>query len=414
MQHDGNIANQLFPATRTDINAFLESILSSSLGAAAPAVTFAGQWFYNETDDILYIRDKDNATWIPVGLVSGGEFTPYLGGDELVQGTDAIVGIWEAATGAEAAALTSATLVLTPLALASVLATEALFGLSRLATIAEVQAGSATNRAAHPDGIASLWQQGAAIASATTLVKPADASLGRHYSLTGAVTVAALWAGEVQGREVVLTCAGAPTFTHSANLDLPGAANYTAAAGDVLIFKAGVSPAWKCIGISKYSGLPVVAPSVTVQQKILHIQDLKASGTAGGTFTSGAWRTHTLTTKIVDEIGSTLSGNQFTLPAGDFWVEARQVGYACNSHRCRIRNVSDSDTVAVGPQADGSTAAIVIPSTCSGGFSLAAEKTFELQGRCTTTRTTDGFGQATSWDEDEVYADVKVTQFVAV
>lgn len=60
------------------------------------------------------------------------------------------------------------------------------------------------------------------------------------------------------------------------------------------------------IVMSHENGIPVAV-----------IQDQKSSGTDGGTFTSGAWRTRTLNTTVLNTIGAgfSLSSNQFTLAA---------------------------------------------------------------------------------------------------
>ena len=49
-QNDFVIADQLFPATRTDINSALQALASCSKGAAAPATPYAGQ-FWLEDDN---------------------------------------------------------------------------------------------------------------------------------------------------------------------------------------------------------------------------------------------------------------------------------------------------------------------------------------------------------------------------
>ena len=63
-QNDFNIANQGFPATRADINSALQALATQSSGATEPATTYAYQWWYDETTDILKIRNADNDAWI--------------------------------------------------------------------------------------------------------------------------------------------------------------------------------------------------------------------------------------------------------------------------------------------------------------------------------------------------------------
>jgi hypothetical protein len=63
-QNDFNIANQGFPATRADINSALQALATLSAGATEPATSYAYQLWYDETTDILKIRNSDNDAWI--------------------------------------------------------------------------------------------------------------------------------------------------------------------------------------------------------------------------------------------------------------------------------------------------------------------------------------------------------------
>ena len=63
-QHDLDIANQGFPATRADINNALQALGSLSAGATAPSTTYAYQLWYDTTNDIIKIRNGDNDAWI--------------------------------------------------------------------------------------------------------------------------------------------------------------------------------------------------------------------------------------------------------------------------------------------------------------------------------------------------------------
>jgi len=63
-QHDYVIANQTFPATRTDLNNALAAIVSANAGATAPSTTYAYQIWYDTTNDILKMRNSDDDAWI--------------------------------------------------------------------------------------------------------------------------------------------------------------------------------------------------------------------------------------------------------------------------------------------------------------------------------------------------------------
>jgi hypothetical protein len=68
-QHDMNIANQGFPAFRTDLNNALAALASTSSGATAPSTTFAHQLWVDTAANpsVLKIRNADNDAWISVG-----------------------------------------------------------------------------------------------------------------------------------------------------------------------------------------------------------------------------------------------------------------------------------------------------------------------------------------------------------
>ena len=68
-QHDMNIANQGFPATRADINNALQALASNSSGTSAPSTMFANQWWYDTTNNKLYIRNEANNAWIQVAVL---------------------------------------------------------------------------------------------------------------------------------------------------------------------------------------------------------------------------------------------------------------------------------------------------------------------------------------------------------
>lgn len=63
-QHDLDIANQGFPATRADINNALQALGSSNSGATAPSTTYANQLWYDTANNIIKIRNEDNDAWI--------------------------------------------------------------------------------------------------------------------------------------------------------------------------------------------------------------------------------------------------------------------------------------------------------------------------------------------------------------
>ena len=138
------------------------------------------------------------------------------------------------------------------------------------------------------------------------------------------------------------------------------------------------------------------------------ITDTKGSGTQGGSFTSGAWRTRDLNTEDEDTDGIvSLSSNQFTLQAGTYYIQAQACAISVNNHVAKIQNVTDASTAILGnsnkiQQDNVSSYALV-----QGSFTIASAKTFELQHRCATTVNTHGFGAYHGY-ADNVYATVEI------
>lgn len=63
-QHDLSIANQGFPAFRSDLNDALQALGSMQSGTSAPATTYANMLWYDTTNNIIKMRNEDNDAWI--------------------------------------------------------------------------------------------------------------------------------------------------------------------------------------------------------------------------------------------------------------------------------------------------------------------------------------------------------------
>jgi hypothetical protein len=79
-QHDLNIANQGFPAFRSDLNNALVALGTNASGATEPSTTFAHQFWMDTAADpsILKVRNADNDAWITLGTFNqtADTFTP--------------------------------------------------------------------------------------------------------------------------------------------------------------------------------------------------------------------------------------------------------------------------------------------------------------------------------------------------
>ena len=70
-QHDYDIANGTGQAVRQDINSVLQAIVSNNSGTSEPATTFKYQWWADETNNVLKIRNSANNAWITLRELDG-------------------------------------------------------------------------------------------------------------------------------------------------------------------------------------------------------------------------------------------------------------------------------------------------------------------------------------------------------
>jgi hypothetical protein len=157
-------------------------------------------------------------------------------------------------------------------------------------------------------------------------------------------------------------------------------------------------------GLTAFAQLKGHAPDVI-------IEDQKAQNTSGGTATSGSWYTRDLNT-LVRNHGTlaSLATNQFTLPAGTFYISWSVPGFAVGRYQTRLRNITDSTTDATGTSqiVDSSTTV----STRSSGsilLTIAGSKTFAIQMQVGTTQATRGNGVEANFGT-EVYTRVEITK----
>lgn len=146
---------------------------------------------------------------------------------------------------------------------------------------------------------------------------------------------------------------------------------------------------------------------------ILHVYDEKSAGTAGGTATSGSWETRTLNTAATNEItGASLASNQITLPAGTYYIDARAPAFRCGAHKIKLYDTTGTADLLIGApinsRTDENGAATV--SFLRGRFTLSTESVLEVRHQVTTTRATDGYGQAAGFSTVERYTDVVITR----
>lgn len=138
----------------------------------------------------------------------------------------------------------------------------------------------------------------------------------------------------------------------------------------------------------------------------VHIREQQAQNTAGGTFSSGAFRTRVLTTEVSDTAGiASLASNQITLAAGTYRCLISAPAVGVDAHQAQLYNITGSAVILLGTTewaSGNATATGATRSIIAGRFTLSGSTVMEVQHRCLSSRNTDGFGHAGNF-ATEVY-----------
>jgi hypothetical protein len=156
-----------------------------------------------------------------------------------------------------------------------------------------------------------------------------------------------------------------------------GGATYGTAGQVLTSGGASAAPSWAAP--SAASGVPDVI-----------LEDQKSSGTNGGTGVENAWTTRTLNTayRNLNSL-ATLSSNQFTLPAGTYYINCRSpFYYADGFYRIRLWNVTSNSQERLGynAYAIGGTSPNrpnQIDANLDAVVTLASSTTFRIEYYCT-------------------------------
>lgn len=240
-------------------------------------------------------------------------------------------------------------------------------------------------------------------AQPTGLIHRAIDLTGVNTTLSGALALAA--GGTGQTTKTAAFNALSPVTTRGDLIVRDATNNVRKALGanNTVLTSDGTDPQW-----ANVSGAMLTAALARLSGDYILVREEQASGTDGGSFNNGAWRTRALNTEVTDVGGNAaVAASQITLQAGTYRFRAYAVAYRVDRHKVKFRNVTDAveylGLTAKSANAD-TTASI---SSVEGRFTIAGAKVFELQHQCQTTQATDGFGQAASFGQ-EVYAVVEL------
>ena len=357
-QHDLNIANQSFPSFRTDLNNALSAIQTTHSGTSRPTGAVAGQiWLDTTTATSPTLKYYDGADDISLATIDHSANT--------VNWLDSTVSITGLSTTATGTVLTLSDTNLNSTVSIRIPTTKGIDDDSGNEFLKFTKTATAVNE--------------------FTIINSATGSAPEIQST-----------GDDTDIDLKITPKGAGKII----LDGLAFPNADGTASQVLQTNGS--------GVLSFS---TISASGKFESALLHVRDEKASGTEGGTFTLGAWRTRDLNTSVTNEIsGASLSSNQITLPAGTFYIIAKSESHKVNFNKLRLINITDSSTLLIGMNGmEWNSSDSVGHNFLDGRFTIASTKTLELQHISNVTKATDGFGRANSLDSTaEVYTDVQI------
>lgn len=171
------------------------------------------------------------------------------------------------------------------------------------------------------------------------------------------------------------------------------------------------------VGSGAWSTVPNAAladAAKAFQAQLLHVRETQSASTDAGTFTSGSWQTRLLNTEVTNEIsGASLASNTITLPAGTYFIVARAPAHTnVQAHKAKLRNTTDGSDTIIGSNARMSSTeastGMMSDSWVFGRFTIAGTKNFQLQHRCGTTVSGNGFGEESDFGVTEVYSEALI------
>jgi len=154
----------------------------------------------------------------------------------------------------------------------------------------------------------------------------------------------------------------------------------------------------------------MIIPPVVVPTDCLIFKDIKSAGTDGGTFTSGAWRTRDLNTEQYNGIaGASLLGNQMTLPEGTYEIFADAPAVGVDTNQIKLYNITDSADTLIGSSGYANdNYPSQVKTTIIGIFIVLSEKIFEIQHKCSLSKSANGLGHTADLGVPEVYTQVRL------
>lgn len=143
--------------------------------------------------------------------------------------------------------------------------------------------------------------------------------------------------------------------------------------------------------------------------EIAYLRDEKASGQAGGSCVINTWNTRELNVLGGDTDFITMANNRFTLQPGKYFIEVHAPSYGANLHQAKIKVIETNTDVIFGSTGlSHPTSPSISQSIVSGELIVSVASTFEVQHRCSITKTSIGLGIPSGFGTVEIYTQVKI------
>jgi len=153
---------------------------------------------------------------------------------------------------------------------------------------------------------------------------------------------------------------------------------------------------------------------LTLARPFMHVQDQKTNGTSGGASVTSS-QLRDLNTVLTNEIsGASLSSDEITLPAGEYYIEAYSQCYNTSGNRLLIEDTS-STQLLLGTSIYAHPTGVARSVPVSGRVTLASTTVIRVR-HYTQAVSANGLGvpEASTLSDDEVYTDIKIWQIDAV
>ncbi len=152
----------------------------------------------------------------------------------------------------------------------------------------------------------------------------------------------------------------------------------------------------------------VGALGYTKSTNYAYFRDERVSGTNAGTSVAGT-QPRVLNTTVTNNItGCSLSSNQVTLDAGDYYIRARAPAIFVSGHKASIYNTSTSTTELIGASAFNGASVVHTDSTLQGFLTVTSLHVFELRHYTANSVASNGLGVSSSSGLAEVYAELEI------